>query len=113
VLNRSGNDVDRLQQLRAVLPCQVRVTGPAHPLFGQVLEALSFKRIRGVVYLVVTLPDGSPGTIRADVTDVLGPAPQSSVSVLLDADGVRELHRLLVTLGHGSAGRGGRGRGRK
>jgi hypothetical protein len=45
---------------------------------------------------VVVLPDGSPGTIRADVTDVLGDAAVAEVSVsVLSVEGVRRL-RLLV-----------------
>ena len=55
---------DRLQQLRAVLPCEVRVVAETHPLFGRLLAAKSFKRWNGVLLLVIDLPDGSPGTIR-------------------------------------------------
>ena len=69
---RSGSEGDRLQQLRAVLPCDVRVIAETHPLFGRLLAARSFKRWNGVLMLVVDLPDGSPGTIRADATDVCG-----------------------------------------
>ena len=43
-----------------------------HPLFGRLLAAKSFKRWNGVLLLVIDLPDGSPGTIRCDATDVLG-----------------------------------------
>ena len=91
------SDGDRLQQLRAVLPCEVRVVAETHPLFGRLLAAKSFKRWNGVVLLVVDLPDGSPGTIRCDATDVLGvvePGPQS----VLDAGGLRALHRLVEQL---------------
>ena len=63
---RSGGDT--LQQLRAVLPCDVRVIAETHPLFGRLLAARSFKRWNGVLLLVVDLPDGSSGTIRADAT---------------------------------------------
>src|SRR6476646_9556662 len=41
-----------------------------HALFGELLAATGFKRWNGVPLLVVTLPDGSPGTIRADATDI-------------------------------------------
>ena len=59
---------------------------------------LRFKRWNGVLLLVVELPDGSPGTIRADATDVFGGGgPQGAVSVL-DAAGLRELHRLVWRL---------------
>jgi hypothetical protein len=95
---RPASEGDRLQQLRAVLPCEVRVVAETHPLFGRVLAARSFKRWNGVLLLVVELPDGSPGTIRADATDVFGVGgPQGAVSVL-DAAGLRELHRLVGRL---------------
>jgi hypothetical protein len=90
-----GSEADRLQQLRAVLPCNVRVIAETHPLFGRLLSAWAFKRRNGVLLLVVELPDGSPGTIRADATDVFGcGGPQSAVSVL-DAAGLRELYSLV------------------
>ena len=38
----AGSDGDRLQQLPAVLPCDVRVVAQTHPLFGRVLAARSF-----------------------------------------------------------------------
>jgi hypothetical protein len=44
-----------------VLPAEVRVTAATHPLFGRLLWASGFKRLGGVLHLVVTLPDGSPG----------------------------------------------------
>ncbi len=93
----SDSEGDRLQQLRAVLPCEVRVVAETHPLFGRLLAAKSFKRWNGVLFLVIDLPDGSPGTIRCDATDVLGvvePGPQS----VLDAAGLRALHRLVGQL---------------
>jgi hypothetical protein len=48
----------------------VQVTASMHALFGELLAATGFKRWNGVPLLVVTLPDGSPGTIRADATDI-------------------------------------------
>jgi hypothetical protein len=93
------SDGDRLQQLRAVLPCDVRVVAETHPLFGRVLAARSFKRWNGVLLLVVVLPDGSPGTIRADATDVLGVGGVEGAVSVLDAAGLRELHRLAQRLG--------------
>jgi hypothetical protein len=90
---------DRLQQLRAVLPCDVRVVAETHPLFGRLLAARSFKRWNGVLMLVVELPDGSAGTIRADATDVLGVGVGSGgAGAVLDAAGLRELHRLTQRL---------------
>jgi hypothetical protein len=92
----AGSDSDRLQHLRSVLPCEVRVTASTHPLFGLLLAAHHFRRVDGVAFLVVTLPDGSPGTIRADVTDVLGAMASEVVGMVLDGDGLRTL-RVLVT----------------
>jgi hypothetical protein len=94
----SYSDGDRLQQLRAVLPCDVRVVAESHPLCGCLLAARSFKRWNGVLLLVVDLPDGSPGTIRADATDVFGPGGSQGVVSVLDAAGLRELHRLVGRL---------------
>jgi hypothetical protein len=94
-LASARSEGDRLQQLRAVLPCEVRVIAETHPLFGHLLAARSFKRWNGVLLLVVELPDGSPGTIHADATDVLGGGgPEGAVSVL-DARGLRELYSLV------------------
>ena len=96
----AGSEGDRLQQLRAVLPCDVRVVAETHPLFGRLLAARSFKRWSGVLMLVVELPDGSPGSIRADATDVFGGSvAEGAVAVLvLDAAGLRELHRLTLDI---------------
>ena len=55
------------------------MTAAAHPLFGLLLAAQHFRRVDGAVFLVVVLPDGSPGTIRADATDVLGTAADDRV----------------------------------
>jgi hypothetical protein len=97
-LSGATSEGDRLQQLGAVLPCDVRVVAETHPLHGRLLVARSFKRWNGVLLLVVVLPDGSPGTIRADATDVFGAGgPQGAVSVL-DAKGLRDLHRLVQRL---------------
>ena len=94
----AGSEGDRLQQLRAVLPCEVRVVAESHPLFGRLLAANGFKRLNGLLQLTVLLPDGSPGTIRADATDVLGMATPAGPAVVLDAAGLRELHRLVAGL---------------
>ncbi len=90
----SRSEGDRLQQLRSVLLCEVRVVAETHPLFGRLLAAKSFKRWNGVLLLVIDLPDGSPGTIRCDATDVLGVAEPGLRSVL-DGAGLRALHRLV------------------
>jgi hypothetical protein len=77
------------------LPYEVRVTAATHPLFGQLLAARDFRRVEGVVFLVVELPDGSPGTIRADATDVLGVGAVESVVTVLDVNGLRALNHLV------------------
>jgi hypothetical protein len=92
-----------------VLPCEVRVTAETHPLFWRLLAASSFKRLSGVLYLVVVLPDGTPGTISAAATSVFGdvPAPQA-LGTVLSVEGVRRLRRLLVAAGAGRGGAVGR-----
>ena len=80
------------------MPGKVRVTSMTHPLFGEVLPCTGFKRWNGVLLLVVGLTDGSPGTVRADVTDVF-PLPRGGPSrSVLDGEGIRRLHGLVVPL---------------
>jgi hypothetical protein len=79
-----------------VLPCEVRVTSVTHPLSGRLVAARSFKRLNGVLLLVIELPDGSPGTVPAAATDVLGPAGAGGPAVVLDAAGWRRLRELVV-----------------
>ncbi len=83
------------------------MTSPVHPLFGRVLAAGGFRRWEGELLLVVALPDGSPGTIPAAATDVLGSSPAEAISSTLSVDGVRRLRLLLDTLG--PAGRSRKG----
>jgi hypothetical protein len=74
----------------------VRVTAPTHPLFGRLLEAASFKRLSGVLYLVVGLPDGTPGTIAAGATSVFGDADMGEVgATVLSVEGARRLRSLV------------------
>jgi hypothetical protein len=82
-----------------VLPCPVRVTASAHPLFGELMTASAFRRFAGMVHLVVELPDGSPGTIRADATDVLAVAQSQAAGTVLDTAGVRALRVLVTAMG--------------
>ena len=89
-----------------MLPCEVRVTSVTHPLSGRLVAARSFKRLDGVLHLVIELPDGSPGTIPAAATDVLGAADLGGPAAALDAAGLRRLRSLAVALG----GRDGAGR---
>ena len=89
---------DRLQQLRAVLPCEITVIDAAHPLCGERLRALSFRRRQGVLRLVVVLPDGTPGMVAADATDVFGDAGTvvAGVATTLSVEGVRRLRSRLA-----------------
>ncbi|MDA8283150.1 MAG: hypothetical protein M0Z42_07615 [Actinomycetota bacterium] len=81
-----------------MLPCEVRVTSPVHPLFGRLLSATGFKRRGGTLLLVVGLPDGAPGTIPASATDVLGGAAPEGGQTLLSIEGVRQLRVLVEAL---------------
>jgi hypothetical protein len=81
-----------------LLPCEVRVTSTVHPLFGQLLPATGFKRRDGVLFLVVVLPDGSPGTISVAATDVLGDEPTVALATSLSVEGIRLLRGLVGTL---------------
>jgi hypothetical protein len=67
-------------------------------LFGLMLTAHHFRRVDGVLFLVVTLPDGSPGTLRADVTDVLGGPADAAAVTVLDGEGVRALRAVVGRL---------------
>jgi hypothetical protein len=97
--SRVHRDSDRLQHLRRVLPCEVRVISTLHPLFGRLLVAKGFRRWGGEVQLVVVLPDGTPGTIPVDATSVLGgPVSSSPVPVVLSVEGVRGLRASVATL---------------
>ena len=89
-----------------MLPCDVRVTSKTHPLSGRLVAARSFKRLNGVLLLVIELPDGSPGTIAAEATDVLGAVEVAGPGTVLDAAGWRRLRALAAALG------GGEGQGR-
>ena len=81
-----------------MLPCSVRVTSSTHPLFGELLAGSGFKRWNGVLLLVVALPDGSPGTIRADATDVFAAGPVEPTRMVLDGEGLQALRVLVAAL---------------
>jgi hypothetical protein len=93
-----------------VLPRGVRVVAVTHPLYGQVLEAVSFMHRRGVLHLVVRLPDASPGTIPASATDIFGERAAAGPAVVLDADGLRRLRVLVTALRAAAAADRGRAR---
>ena len=81
-----------------MLPCEVRVTSRTHPLSGRLVAARSFKRLNGVLLLVIELPDGSPGTIAVAATDVFGPREAAGPAVVLDAAGWRWLRELVAVV---------------
>jgi hypothetical protein len=90
------------------------VISALHPLFGRLLEAKAFRRWGGEVQLVVVLPDGTPGTIPVDATNVLGgPVSSSPVPVVLSVEGVRGLRAAVATLAATMPGSRGRARTRK
>jgi hypothetical protein len=84
--------------LRSVLPTEVRVVALTHPLSGQLLVATGFKRLNGLLHLVVQLPDGSPGTILAAATDVWGEPGLAGLLVVLDVEGLRALRQRVEQL---------------
>jgi hypothetical protein len=84
-----------------------------HPLSGRLVAARSFKRLQGELLLVIELPDGSPGTIRADATDVLGAVEQAGPGTVLDAAGWRRLRVLTSALSAGKDGVQAGGAGRR
>jgi hypothetical protein len=65
------------------------------------VAARSFKRLNGVLLLVIELPDGSPGTIAADATDVLGAVEVAGPGTVLDVAGWRRLRALAASLDGG------------
>ena len=72
-----------------------------HPLFGELLACSGFKRRNGVLLLVVELPDGSPGTVRADATDVFAAAPMTPTGWCWTATGPARCARWSVACGGG------------
>jgi hypothetical protein len=80
------------------------VVDEAHPLCGERLKAMSFRRGRGELRLVVVLPDGTPGMVTANATDVFGPGrvPPAPLTATLSVEGVRRL-RSVVERGGGVA----------
>jgi hypothetical protein len=81
-------------------------------LFGSLLVARGFRRVEGALFLVVELPDGSPGTIRADATDVLDEGPVEPSAAVLDLEGLRSLRRLVTGLRAAARRPGVRGDGK-
>ncbi|WP_136623063.1 hypothetical protein [Mycobacterium pseudokansasii] len=59
---------------------------------------MSFRRRQGVLRLVVVLPDGTPGMVAADATDVFGSdaAVLAGLATTLSVEGVRRLRSRLA-----------------
>jgi hypothetical protein len=108
----ADSDGERLQHLRQKLPCEIAVTSPVHPLCGERLSALSFRRRGGELLLVVVLPDGTPGTVPAESTDVFGRRSilEDVSATVLSVAGVRQFRLLLAR--HPATARSGGGRSR-
>ena len=77
-----------------------------HPLHGCRLRAYAFRHVDGVPHLKVELPDGMPGLVAADATDVFG-AEQAvaGTGLILDGAGLRHLHAVVIRLQEGALAR--------
>lgn len=65
-------------------------------MYGERLAAISFRRKRNELLLVVVLLDGTPGMIPAAATDVFGvPVALEWAPTALSVDGVRRLRMLI------------------
>ncbi len=73
----------------------MRVSSTLHPLFGRLLSAKGFKRRSGVLFLIVILPDGSPGTIPAEVTNIFGETVPELTATVLSVEGIQRLQTLV------------------
>ena len=81
-----------------MLPCEVAVTALAHPQHGCRLRAYAFRHVDGVPHLKVELPDGMPGLVAADATDVFGPGQAAGTGLILSGAGLRRLHAVVMRL---------------
>jgi hypothetical protein len=86
-----------------LLPCEVVVTALAHPLCGCRVRAYAFRHVDGVPHLKVELPDGMPGLVAADATDVFGAgtAAAACAGLVLDGAGLRHLRAVVTRLRDG------------
>jgi len=97
-LVRLDQEGDRLRRFRAVLPCEVVVTAVTHPLYGCRLRAYAVRHVDGVPHLKVELPDGMPGLVAADATDVFGSGQAAGTGLILSGAGLRRLHAVVMRL---------------
>ncbi len=59
---------------------------------------MSFKRVHGTLFLIVGLPDGSPGTIPVTATNILGDEPMVETATALSVEGIRELQAVVASM---------------
>ena len=88
--------------MRSSLPEAVTVTASHHPLAGQRLAVEGRRRVGGVPCLIVRLPDGTPGTVEVLATSAGRAGSEPAAGVLLSAEGLRRLRRLLAPSDDGS-----------
>jgi hypothetical protein len=92
-----------------LLPCEVVVTAVTHPLHGCRLRAYAVRHVDGVPHLKVELPDGMPGLVAAEATDVFGAeAAGADAGLVLDGAGLRRLRAVVMGLLDGDASGPGR-----
>jgi hypothetical protein len=82
-----------------LLPCEVVVTAVTHPLYGCRLRAYALRHVDGVPHLKVELPDGLPGLVAADATDVFAAEQAGAgIGLILDGAGLRRLYAVVMRL---------------
>jgi hypothetical protein len=86
------------------LPADVLVTASAHPLRGARLVVEGRTTVGGVRCLVVRLPDGTTGTIAVAATSAGESDLEAVTGVLLSAEAVRRVRRLLDAVGEDRSG---------
>ena len=60
--------------------------------------AYAFRHVDGVPHLKVELPDGMPGLVPADATDVFGSGQAAGTGLILSGAGLRRLHAVVMRL---------------
>jgi hypothetical protein len=95
VLPRAHEVPATLRELRRLLPSEVVVVEPRHPLAGRTLAVDGCRTVGGERCLLVRLPDGSAGTVALSATSA-GERPTGGPGgALLSPGGVRRLRALL------------------
>jgi hypothetical protein len=90
---------DRLQHIQAALPADVRLTSRRHPLVGKLVRVESAHRWNGNIWLVVMLPDGHPGRVRVEETELSGADPLGEMATgTLSLEGLRSLRAHVARL---------------